>query len=68
MDEWTALEMRRTGNRTGGSNPSLSARERPAIAYNERRAFFIIYRGRVAMRKKRYVSIPGNNGFSIAHF
>ena len=25
MDEWTALEMRRTGNRTGGSNPSLSA-------------------------------------------
>ena len=25
VDERTALEMRRTGNRTGGSNPSLSA-------------------------------------------
>ncbi len=43
MVEWTALEMRRTGNRTGGSNPSLSAKERPTShIVNAGRFLFII--------------------------
>ncbi len=34
MVESTALEMRHTGNRIGGSNPSLSANSMKSIPYN----------------------------------
>lgn len=34
MDEWTALEMRHTGNRIQGSNPCLSATKNRSIGIN----------------------------------
>ena len=43
MVDRAALEMRCTGNCTGGSNPSLSAKIRPTTDANQ--SFFLFYQG-----------------------
>jgi hypothetical protein len=76
--ESTALEMRRTGNRTGGSNPSLSASRLPLPSSevprgsqgNQRRGFLVhgalgsglLVRGLLAIESFKRTIIHAHNG------
>ena len=68
MVESTALEMRRTGNRTVGSNPTLSATQSPNFALAPAEAEFVALRRQVSSQSNRSVGMTiriGTAGWTI---
>ncbi len=59
--EWAALEMRCTGNCTGGSNPSLSAK----LKHRACTMFFYTYKGYSSLLVIKLIGIKNRRNYDV---